>query len=77
MTPLPSKRRAIKNPLECVFTAAEAAERWYLSVSTVRNACLAGRFLINEARKSGKTWLVTRAAMERLYGPRPDSRERE
>jgi len=54
-----------------IITAQEAVVLWGLKQSTVRNACLAGRFTPAEVRKSAGTWLVTLAGMERLYGPRP------
>lgn len=59
-------------PLDIVLTAADAAEKWQLAANTVRNACLAGRFAADEAKKSGGTWLVTISGMEKLYGPRPN-----
>lgn len=61
------------------MTATEAAEKWNLEESTVKKACQQKRFHPWEARKSGKSpkapWLVTITGMERLYGPRPHSRE--
>ena len=57
-----------------VMTTAEAAERWGISAITVKQACsgqkgLPPRFKEGEEfRKSGRTWLVTRTGMERLYG---------
>ena len=62
------------NSLENIMTAKEAAERWRVAPITIRQACSGykkspPRFTEAEARKSGGTWLVTRAAMERLYGP--------
>jgi hypothetical protein len=62
--------------LEDIMTAKEAAERWGLAPITVRQACTGykkapPRFTDKEARKSAGTWLVTRAGMERLYGPEP------
>ena len=59
----------IPSPLDDVFTAAEAAALWGLDESTVKKACLQGRFRHYEAKKSGWPWLVTRQGMERLYGP--------
>lgn len=64
------------NPLDEVMTAAEAAEKWGNAPITIQQACSGykkspPRFTEAEARKSGGTWLVTRAAMERLYGPEP------
>jgi hypothetical protein len=60
-----------------VFTAAEAALLWGLSETTVKKSCQQGRLILGaEARKSPPkdrgVWLVTRAGMERLYGPRKD-----
>lgn len=65
------------NPLDEVMTAAEAAETWGLAPVTVQQACSGyakapPRFLPGEFRKAGRIWLVTRAGMERLYGPRPE-----
>lgn len=57
--------------LDLVYTAVEAAEIWGLGSSTVKRACQTGRFAPWEARKSGGIWLVTRAGMERVYGPKP------
>ena len=62
------------NSLEDIMTAKEAAERWGVAPITICQTCSGykkspPRFTETEARKSGGTWLVTRAAMERLYGP--------
>ncbi|MDY6300111.1 MAG: helix-turn-helix domain-containing protein [Selenomonadaceae bacterium] len=62
------------NVLDEVMTAAEAAERWRKSSITIRQACTGykkapPRFKPDEARRSGATWLITRAGMDRLYGP--------
>jgi hypothetical protein len=54
--------------INSVMTAQEAAKLWKLKQSTVRNACLAGRFADGEFRKSAGTWLVTVGGMARLYG---------
>ena len=61
----------MKKVLEEVMTFPEACKRWNLGESTLRKAALNGRFLENEVRKSGKTWLVTYAGMKRLYGKEP------
>ena len=63
--------------LEEVMTAAEAAELWGKDPSTVQNACSGyrkspPRFLPTEARKAGRIWLVTRAGMRRVFGPKPE-----
>ena len=59
------------NYLQQVMTFPEACKRWNLGESTLRKAALSGRFLENEARKSGKCLLVTRAGMERLFVKEP------
>ena len=59
-----------------VLTLKEAAELWRVSVDTLKQKCI-GRvkgdlaFTQEECRQSGKTWLVTREAMVRLYGEPP------
>lgn len=59
-----------------VLTLKEAAELWHVSVDTLKQKCI-GRvkgnlaFTQEECRQSGKTWLVTREAMVRLYGEPP------
>lgn len=49
------------------ITLAEAARMWGRADSTLRNAIRRGRFLPDEIRKSGGTWLVRVSAMERIY----------
>ena len=64
------------NVLHAVLTLKEAAELWHVSVDTLTQKCI-GRvkgdlaFTQEECRQSGKTWLVTREAMIRLYGEPP------
>ena len=65
----------MENVLERVMTASEAAELWNLSPITVRQACTGyskapARFTPQEARKSGKTWLVSVKGMTRVFGSR-------
>jgi hypothetical protein len=60
-----------KSLIDNVMTAAEAAKEWKLSLAAVRNACLYGKFKPYEARKSAGTWLITKTAMERVYGLQP------
>jgi hypothetical protein len=52
------------------MTFAEATQLWGLSDSTLRQAISTGnRFTEGiDYRKSGKVWLIKRAAMERVYG---------
>jgi uncharacterized protein YjcR len=56
------------NPLHEVFSSREAAKKWGLSPNTVTQWCNRGKFHEDEARKSEKVWLVTRAGMIRLTG---------
>ena len=64
------------NVLHEVLTLKEAAGLWHVSVDTLKQKCI-GRvkgdlaFTQEECRQSGKTWLVTREAMVRLYGEAP------
>lgn len=56
-----------------VVTLSEASQRWGIPQITLKNACAGQkgyppRFTLDECRKSGRTWLVTRQGMERLYG---------
>ena len=57
--------------IDDVMTTQEAALMWGVTADSLKQNCL-GRvkngFVDGEFRKSGKMWLVTRAAMERLYG---------
>jgi hypothetical protein len=55
--------------LKEIITFAEATEKWGLADSTLRK--LVNTDKIKEGvdyRKSGKVWLITREAMERVYG---------
>ena len=59
--------------LEDIITIAEAAERWGIPKRTLYVDCTGQkgyppRFTEGECRKAKGTWLVTRQAMERLYG---------
>jgi len=56
------------SPLFCVYTSREAAEKWGLSENTVTQWCNRKKFTEEEARKSGKVWLVTYDGMVRLTG---------
>lgn len=51
-----------------VLTFAEASELWGLGDGTLRHAAARGTFTDKEVRKSGSTWLITKNAMERVYG---------
>lgn len=59
---------------EDVMTTVEAGKRWKVTPNSLVQNCY-GRvkngFKEGEFRKSGSTWLVTKAGMERLYGKEP------
>ena len=61
------------NVLHAVLILKEAAQIWQVSDNILKQKCI-GRvkgdlaFTQEKCRQSGKTWLVTRDAMIRLYG---------
>lgn len=69
---------ATLHPLLLVFTTAEAGQLWGRGAEDVRSAAAgaghrAARLGDGERRRAGRTWFITRAAAEKLYGdPRPD-----
>lgn len=62
----------LKFELDDIMTTQEAGERWNVPADSIKQCCLKRyankQFTEEEARKSGKNWLVTRQGMERLYG---------
>lgn len=57
--------------LNDVMTLQEASKRWNVTADALKQNCrgrVKNGFKPGEYRKSGKNWLVTRQAMERLYG---------
>ena len=59
--------------LSDVLTASEAANLYGLDSSTLSRACTGQKgypplFKEGEFRKAGRIWLITRDAMERVYG---------
>ena len=64
---------AVSTPLQVnlnsVFTAQEAAALWNITEGAIRKAISSKRFIIGiDYRKSGRITLISRKAMERLYG---------
>lgn len=60
--------------LQEVMTASEAAVLWGKAPITVQQACkgyakIPPGMKHTESRKAGKTWLVTKTGMERVFGP--------
>ena len=52
-----------------VFTFSEAADLWNIHSSTLRHRVTSQKLLEGiDYKKSGKVWLITKSAMERLYG---------
>lgn len=52
-----------------VFTFAEASELWNIDSSTLRHRVTSEKLIEGlDYKKSGKVWLITKGAMERLYG---------
>jgi len=67
----------MQNPFDGLLAAAEAAQRWGLDESTIRNAVRIGKLVDGtDVRKFGKQWIVTDDAMHREYGD-PDARKRK
>lgn len=60
------KNGELEDALFSVYTTREAEKIWGLAENTVNKWCNRGKFYENEARKSGKVWLVTRNGMNRL-----------
>lgn len=63
----------MENLLDKVMTATEAAQLWNLAPITIRQACTGyskapAKFTSTEARKSGKTWLISVDGMKRVFG---------
>ncbi|SER69305.1 hypothetical protein SAMN04487944_10877 [Gracilibacillus ureilyticus] len=64
--------------LEHVLSIKEAAEIWNLSDGNIiRKAIDRGNFQEGEVRKSGSTWLISYAGMQRMYEAVPETRENE
>lgn len=58
-----------KEIIEEIMTFSEATEKWGLADSTLRKLVNTDKIIKGvDCRKSGSTWLVTREAMERVYG---------
>ncbi|MFP4199594.1 MAG: helix-turn-helix domain-containing protein, partial [Halanaerobium sp.] len=51
-----------------VMTFKEASKKYDVAVSTLRHRASDRRFQEGDIRKSGDTWLVTKSAMDRIYG---------
>lgn len=59
----------IETPFDGLMAFSTAADLWGISDSTLRKALVYGKIRPGiDARKYGKQWIVTRAAMIREYG---------
>ena len=61
--------------IDDILTIAEAAHEYDVTVSSLRYACTGQKgyapiFHTGECRQSGKTWLITRQALDRVYKKR-------
>lgn len=58
-----------RNPLDEVMAFSEASETWGLGESTLRSTVRTNKLAEGvDYRKSGKVWLITKEAMQRVYG---------
>ena len=59
----------VSTPFDGLMSFADASELWGLSESALRKAVSYGKIVPGvDARKYGKQWVVTREAMDRVYG---------
>lgn len=59
----------MNNVFNDLFSIKEAAEMWHLEESTIRKAIASKKFIEgNDVRKFGKQWVISKSAMERVYG---------
>ena len=59
----------MKTPFDGLMSFQEATKKWGLSESTLRQAVFHGRLKEEEEiHNFGKQWVITDAAMRRLYG---------
>ena len=60
-----------------VLSCPEAAKAWGMSEAKVKRYAGKGKFLTEEARKTGKYWIITRQGMERVFGNKTRQIEKE
>jgi hypothetical protein len=58
----------IESGISQIYSFQEAAKIWDIDDSTLRKAVASGKFNSGEIRKTGRNYIVTKSAMERLYG---------
>lgn len=61
--------RTVKTSFDDILSFSDASAIWNLSESTLRKAVAYGKFTKGvDACKYGKQWLISMAAMQRVYG---------
>lgn len=59
----------MENSFENLLSLKDAADMWHLEESTLRKAIASNKFIVNQdVKKFGKQWIITKEAMERVYG---------
>lgn len=59
----------MQNVFDDLYSLKDAAKKWHIEESTIRKAILANRFINGtEVKKFGKQWVISKYAMERVYG---------
>ena len=72
----PCISQPLKVDIDNVLTAQEAAIKWGITEAAIRKAISSKRLIVGiDYRKSGRITLISRKAMERLYGEGNDGIE--
>ena len=65
----PDMSHSLKVDIDNVLTAQEAATKWGITEAAIRKAMSSKRLIIGiDYRKAGRITLISKKAMERLYG---------
>ena len=66
---LDTAKESVKFEINDVLTVSEAAEVWNLTEGAIRKAIASKKFIVGvDYRKAGRITLITRKAMETVYG---------
>lgn len=65
---VPSYSINLNSILKSTLSTQEAAEKWGKDDSTIRKAIINGKFYPYEYRKTGRNYIITKSAMERVFG---------
>lgn len=64
-----TEKKEINFEIDKVLTVTEAAEIWGIAEGTIRAAIRCNKFILGfDYRKAGRITLITKSAMERVYG---------